>query len=219
MSSLSEFDRAPDEPHRLNRRAIPDVAVTDHEGRVSRFYRDLVRDRIVLIAFMSIAHERHYPVTPKLAEVRALLDRGPGAMTQIYAITVDPENDTQRRLAAQASRSGAGPGLLLLRAGREETEALRGALFVRRGAGADPGERRLYRRADLLRISPERAVMDCSLGLLRYGNERLDIWGGVPARAAARDIAQRIDWINDALCRASDSQPRRRAGPRPLLTV
>lgn len=200
-------------PSRLNRRAIPDIQVTDHEGNSLRFYRHLVEGRLVLIAFTSLAHDVHSGCIPKLAQVRAELDRGPALGTEIYTLTVDPGRDTARAWARRALEAGAGRGWRFLHAEPDAVEALRGALFVHRGATGESGQRSLWRRADLLKLRPERAVMDCSLGLLRYGNESLDIWGGVPIRSRPEAIAQRLEWVSGALCRPQAG--RRRGGPLP----
>jgi len=212
MNLDRRYDWSATGPARLNRRAIPDIAVTDHEGRAARFYSDLTQGRLVLIAFTSVLHDAHYPCTAKLAAVRAALDQGPAAMAEIYTLTLDPDRDTPRRWADHARRAGAGRGWRFLHARADDVERLRGALFVSRGAGPESGARSLWRRADVLRMRPERAVMDCSLGLLRYGDEARDIWGGAPVRASAAAIAERLEWLAGAcVARAR----RRRAGPFP----
>lgn len=72
------------------------------------------------------------------------------------------------------------------------------------------GARKLVRRADLLGLAPAKAAMDCSMGLMRYGNEALDIWGGVPARATAKDIAARLSWVRQSDSPQNYPRPRRR---------
>lgn len=200
-------------PSRLNRRSIPDIRVTDHEGNRLRFYSDLTDGRLVLIGFTSLAHDVHQRCIEKMAQVRAALDTGPALAADIYTLTVDPARDSFAAWSRRAVEAGAGRGWRFLHAEPEAVEALRGAFFVHRGSTGDPGERTLWRRADLLRLRPERAVMDCSLGLLRYGNEALDIWGGVPIRLGAGAIAERLEWVSGAICRPREG--RRRAGPLP----
>lgn len=213
MEQDRRFDWNASGPSRLNRRAIPDVPVTDHEGRCLRFYRDLVEGRLVLIAFTSVAHDVHQHCIEKLAQVRAALDAGPALAAEIYTLTVDPARDSGKDWSRRAAEAGAGRGWRFLRAEPEAVEALRGALFVHRGSTGDSGQRTLWRRADVLRLGPEQAVMDCSLGLLRYGNEALDIWGGVPVRSPFEAIAQRLEWVSGAICRPREG--RRRGGPFP----
>lgn len=204
---------------RLNRRAIPNVPVLAHDGREYRFFEDLVRDRTVLVAFMSIGLDAHAACTGKMAEVRALLDRDRADETLFLSITVDPERDDPLSLALYAGRAGAGgfcaPGKagrwLFLTAAAADVEALRAAFYVHRSLAPVWRGPKLISRADLLRLTPEKAATDCSMGLMRYGNEALDIWGGAPIRASARDIAKRLDWIRQRTPRPS--MARRRGGP------
>jgi len=204
------FAWSPEGASRLNRRAIPDIPVTDQDGRRLNFYTDLARGRLLMIAFTSIRHDAHYPCTPRLAQVRAHLDRGPAAMAELYTITLDPVKDDAAAWSAYARAAGAGRGWRFLRASADDVEALRGALFVHRAR--DENAARVMRRRDaILGLRPERAVMDCSLGLLRYGDEGRDIWGGAPVRADARAIADRLEWLVSAC--ASRPAGRRRAGP------
>lgn len=201
---------------RLNRRAIPDIAVTDQDGRRYRFYSDLVRDRLVMIAFTSIAHDAHYPCTAKLAQVRAHLDRGPAALAELYTITLDPGADDAAAWSAYARAAGAGRGWRFLRADADDVETLRGALYVHRARDASAA-RAMRRRDAILGLRPERAVMDCSLGLLRYGDESRDIWGGAPVRADARALAERLEWLASTC--AARPAGRRRAGPTAPLSA
>lgn len=205
---------------RLNRRSIPNLPVTAHDGTEYRFYDDLVRDQTVLIGFMSITHDAHYPSSSKMAAIGSLLDQAGDETTRLLSITVDPEKDQLLRLAEYAGKVGAGgacspgerPRWLFLHASADHVEALRAAFYVHRGLDSDHGARQLFSRADLLRLPPEKAVMDCSMGLLRYGNEALDIWGGAPVRASAEDIASRLRWVRGADMPTATRMKRRRGG-------
>ncbi len=194
---------------RLNRRSIPNVAVLSHDGAEHRFYEDLVRDQTVLINFTSIEHDQHYPSVHKMSEVKELLDQRTDDRTRLLSITIDPEKDTPR-LAAYARNVSAGGRWLFLTGTEDDIEALRAAFYVHRGVHQVDGARKLIRRADLLRLAPAKAVMDCSMGLMRYGNEALDIWGGVPARATAEDIAARLTWVLQSDSPQDSPRPRRR---------
>ena len=78
---------------RLNRRAIPNIPVTDQHGKNYRFYEDLVRGKTLLLSFTSIAHDLELPVTAKVAEVCQRLDTMNESQTSVYTITVDPMRD------------------------------------------------------------------------------------------------------------------------------
>src|SRR5262245_17349951 len=57
-------------------RRIPDVAGVTHIGKHIYLYRDLVKDKVALIHFMSIAGEASYPATTQMAAVaRGLGDK------------------------------------------------------------------------------------------------------------------------------------------------
>ena len=203
-------------PARLNRRAVPNVSVLAHDGSVHRFYEDLVRDQLVLIAFMSIQHDQHYPCTPRLRQIRDLLDRDPDSRVHLLSVTVDPEHDTPRRLSEYATVNGADAGRTpwrFLTAAPEDIDLLRASFYVHRSLAPEDGTRKLYEREDLLALPHHKAVMDCSMGLMRYGNEALDIWGGAPVKAAARDIVARLSWLRGSTQQASSPNTRRRGGP------
>ncbi len=204
---------------RLNRRAIPNIPVTSHDGSEWLFYDDLIRDQIVLIAFMSIAHDRESSCSHTMSQVRKILDRDRTDTTLMLSITVDPDQDGPLVLARHAGQSGAagfcGPGeagrWMFLRAAPKHVDLLRAAFYVHRSLGPVPSGPQMISRAELLRMKPERAVMDCSMGLMRYGNEALDIWGAAPVRASAPDIAERLAWVRDS--GEPKKKPRRRGGP------
>ncbi|ASJ72901.1 SCO family protein [Granulosicoccus antarcticus] len=201
---------------RLNRRAIPNVSVLAHDGSVHRFYEDLVRDQLVLIAFMSIEHDAHYPCTPRLRRIRDLLDLDPDNRVQLLSVTVDPEHDTPRRLSEYAALNGANAGRTpwrFLTAAPEDIDLVRASLYVHRSLAPEDGTRKLYERENILALPHHKAVMDCSMGLMRYGNESLDIWGGAPVKASAEDVVARLSWLRGDVRQASSSTKRRRGGP------
>ncbi len=214
LTSQSPDGRSADA--RLNRRAIPNVNVLAHDGSVHHFYDDLVRDQLVLIAFMSIKHDSHYPCTPRLSRIRDLLDRDPHNRVRLLSVTVDPEHDTPRRLAAYAASHGADTGRThwrFLTAAPDDVDLLRASLYVHRSLAPEDGTRKLFERENLLALPHHKAVMDCSMGLMRYGNEALDIWGGAPVKASAEDIVARLSWLRGGDTQVSSVTTRRRGGP------
>jgi len=162
---------------------FPNIEVQTHHGRTVRFYEDLIKGRIVTINFMSIRGDARYPVTDNLVKVQRILGDRVGRDVFMYSITLDPGHDTPERLHDFANERGVGPGWSFLTGRPEDLVRMRGHLFVRRG---DPtGE-----------IRPAAPLGGCcSVGLVRYGNERLGRWASFPARIAAESIAKRFDWI------------------------
>ncbi len=159
---------------------FPNVVVYTHEGRKALFYDDLLRDKTVMINCMSIKNDTTFPFTRNLVKVQQLLKERVGRDVFIYSITVDPENDTPRALNEFARKNQVGEGWLFLTGERSVIELLRSRLFVSPGgSGHDHHE----------------AVEDCSLALIRYGNEAVGLWGAVPAKSNAESIVARLSWI------------------------
>lgn len=201
---------------RLNRRAIPNIPVIDQKGQNHCFYEDLVRGKNILLSFTSIAHDAELPVTAKVAAVSRVLDEMTDTKTLVYTVTVDPERDSPVPFSAFARRYRPSERWLFLTGQQADMELLRSAFFVERGLPSSGAGPQLFRRADILHLGHERGVADCSMGLLRYGNEDLDLWGGVPARASIEDIIMRLAWIREDRHRPAC---RRRGGPNmPIAT-
>jgi protein SCO1/2 len=174
------------------------VIVYTHEGQRALFYDDLLRGKIVLINFMSVKNEALFPVTRNLSKVQGLLGGKFGRGLFMYSITIDPKNDTPQVLRAFAEKYEAGPGWMFLTAEPDVIESLRKRLFVSGGShdhGAAPAE-------------------DCSLGLIRYGNEAVGLWGSVPATSDPKVIATRLSWVQEGEQPATGTQ--RRKGPTAL---
>jgi protein SCO1/2 len=177
---------------------FPNAIVYTHEGQRALFYDDLLRGKTVIINCMSIKNEALFPVTRNLSKLQGLLSARLGHDLFMYSITVDPEHDTPRVLRAFAKEFEARPGWLFLTAEPAVTESLRNTLFMS-GAGHDHSS------------GP---VQDCSLGLIRYGNEAVGLWGSVPARSDPKVIATRLSWLRSDDLPASGTPKRR--GPMPL---
>ena len=92
---------------------------------------------------------------------------------------------------------GARPGWRFLTGTPEDMEALRGKLFSH-----NPG---LHHGGAKMR--------DCSVGLARYGNEAIGLWGSVPCKADPEWIARRLSWV---VPRDRPAHTFRRRGPSPL---
>jgi protein SCO1 len=176
---------------------FPNVLVHAHDGRRALFHDDLLAGKTVLMHCLSIATEPVYRSAERLARVQPYLGERLGREVFFYSLTVDPENDTPRALKAFADRIGVGPGWLLLTGEPADMELLRSRLFVSppsSHAHGGPGE-------------------DCSMGLARYGNSSVGLWGSVPTQSNPEWIARRLSWVQP---REQPSGPPRRRGPGPL---
>ena len=174
---------------------FPHVVVTTHLGERAIFYDDLLAQKIVLINCMSVRRDEVYPVTGNLAKVQPFLGERLGRDVFMYSLTVDPEHDTPRVLEDFARRHGARPGWLFLTGAPEDMEALRGRLFSH-----NPG------------LPHGAGARDCSVGLARYGNEAIGLWGSVPCQADPQWIARRLSWV---VPRDRQANTFRRGGPAP----
>jgi cytochrome oxidase Cu insertion factor (SCO1/SenC/PrrC family) len=186
---------------------FPDVVVHTHDGRRARFWSDLVRGKTVLLHFMSV-RDAAYPTTANLARVQELLGERMGRDVFLYSLTIDPEHDTPQALRRFAAAHGAGPGWVFLTGEPAAMELLRARLFVHAAEAEAPNTEAAGHAGH-----GAAAAMDCSRGLLRYGNAAVGLWGSVPAKADPAWIAERIAWLTP---RAPAAGPPRRRGPLPL---
>jgi protein SCO1/2 len=180
---------------------FPNVVVQTHEGRRALFYNDLLRGKTVLVNCMSVAGESLHRSTANLVKVQRLLGGRAGRDVFLYSITAEPECDTPRALAAFAEEQGVGPGWLLLTGKPDVIRALRERLFADRAARG---------HGDGHAHGPARE--DCSLGLVRYGNEAVGLWGAVPTRAEPEWVVRRLSWVESRKAPAGQFERR---GPTP----
>jgi protein SCO1 len=159
----------------IQRRHLPNVPLVTHDGRRVRFYEDLVRDKKVVLTFVSSrAPAFSDTVTSNLATLQRLFGSRVGADMFLYTIARDPERDTQAMLKDWAVWSGAGSGWKFLTGRPADVEALRRGLGF---ASPDPGK-----DAD-----PAYAV-----GIVRYGVEPEMRWAHCQSQAPPRVLAHSL---------------------------
>ncbi len=181
---------------------FPNVVVQTHEGRRTLLYNDLLRGKTVLFNCMSIAGEPLHRATTSLLRVQSALGERAGRAVFLYSLTVEPERDTWRALAAFAEEQGVGPGWLFLTGKPDVIHTLRERLFADRAA---PRQAHGHAHGPL--------GEDCSLGLVRYGNEAVGLWGSVPAQTAPEWIMRRLSWVES---RETPTGKFKRRGPSPI---
>jgi protein SCO1/2 len=140
------------------------VEVRTHDGRVLRFYDDVMKGKILLINFFYTGCDAICPLmTENLARVQDLLGARVGKDIFMVSISLQPEHDTPEVLAAYARSYSVGPGWLLLTGRKDDIELLRHRLgFV----DSDPAE-----DADL----------EQHIGAVRIANEPKHRWTMSPA--------------------------------------
>ncbi|HYV67770.1 MAG TPA: SCO family protein [Myxococcales bacterium] len=99
---------------------FPNVPLTTQDGKVLRFYDDLLKGKSVVINLIYTRCTASCPLeTAKLAQVQRLLGDRVGKDVFFYSISIDPAHDTPEALKAYAQRFHAAPGWLFL-TGKDE---------------------------------------------------------------------------------------------------
>ncbi|MEW5854072.1 MAG: SCO family protein [Myxococcota bacterium] len=105
--------------------SVPDVTVVDQDGRALRFHSDLVKGRVVVISFIYTTCTTVCPVigASQLQLRRHLGDRV-GRDVHLVSITLDPVNDTPRRLREWGAKFQAGGGWTLVTGAKDAVDRL-----------------------------------------------------------------------------------------------
>ncbi len=168
-----------DSRERIRQRYFPNLVLTTQDGKQVKFYDDLVKDKIVVFnMFYAKCEGICSPVTRNLARVQNLLGDRVGKDIFFYSFSLKPKEDTVPALKHYAEMHKVKPGWLFLTGSADDMEILRRKLgFV------DP--------------DPE-VDKDTSnhIGVLKYGNEPLQRWGGCPGMQAPDAIAEAISWVD-----------------------
>ncbi len=162
-------------------RNIPDILVTNQEGKEFHFYSDLVKDKIVMINFMYAQCEGICPtMTSTLVKVQRALGDRVGKDVFMYSVTLKPEQDDPKAFRHYIQMHGVGKGWNFLRASRADTDLLRRKLgFV----DSDP------------KIE---ADINQHTGMVRIGNDAINRWMACPASVPSDSIVRRVLWVDPA---------------------
>lgn len=165
----------------MGKKNIPNVVVTSQEGQHYRFYEDLVKDKIVLFNFFYAECTGICPrQTSALLKIQKALGDRVGKDMFIYSISLKPEQDTPQKLKAYAKMHGIAPnsGWLLLNSTRADMNTLRERLGFK---DSDP-------------------VLDADVnqhvGLLRFGNDKIDRWSAYPLLGKLETVVQLVKEID-----------------------
>jgi protein SCO1/2 len=159
----------------IHRRYFPEVTLTTHEGKRVRLYDDLIRDKIVVMNFFYATCEGIcVPITANLVKVQALLRDRVGKDIFMYSFTLKPKLDSPAVLKDYAERFHTGPGWSFLTGDPSDLELVR-----RRMGFVDPDP---ARDADKLNHT----------GMVRYGNEPLQLWSACPGMSRPDSIVTSI---------------------------
>jgi protein SCO1/2 len=164
---------------RTRQRYFPNLALTTHEGRKVKFYDDLVKDKIVIFNMMYAKCEGVcMPITRNLLRVQKLLGNRVGKDIFMYSFTLKPQEDTIHALQHYAHMHHVQPGWLFLTGSVADMETVRQKLGI---------------------VDPDPEVdKDKSnhIGVIKYGNEPLERWGGCPGLTSPEWIVETLSWVD-----------------------
>jgi protein SCO1/2 len=164
---------------RIRDRYFPNLVLTAHDGRKLKFYDDLVKDKIVIFnMFYAHCEGVCVPITRNLVRLQQVLGDRVGKDIFMYSFTLKPKEDNVEALKHYAHMHKVKPGWLFLTGAANDMETIRRKLgFV------DP--------------DPE-VDKDLSnhIGVIKYGNEPLERWGGCPGMSSPEWIAETLSWVD-----------------------
>ncbi len=177
-SQAARGDTQSEARERTRQRYFPNVTLRTQDNKPVRFYRDLIKDKIVTINFFYAKCEEICPmVTANLVKVQKLLGDRVGREIFMYSITLKPEEDSPAALKHYAEMYKVKPGWTFLTGKPADIELLRRSLGF---TNPDP--------------KLDKDVTQ-HIGNIRYGNEPLILWAACPGMAHAEWIAESISWV------------------------
>jgi protein SCO1/2 len=152
--------------------------VITHEGKVVRFYDDLIKNKTVLINFTYTDCKGICPgMTANLKRVYKEFGERMGKDIFMYSISLQPEHDTPAVLKAYTEMHNISPGWTFLTGTKANIELLREHLGYK---FSDPG------------LDNDKSQ---HLGVVKFGIEALERWGMAPALGEAKYIAEYVRWM------------------------
>jgi protein SCO1 len=157
---------------------FPNVPLVTHEGKVVRFYDDLIKNKTVMINFMFARCGDICPgMTANLKLVQKELGDRVGKDIFMYSISLEPEHDTPKVLKAYAELFHVNPGWTFLTGKKADIEELRKHLGF---SFSDPA------------LDKDK---NQHIGVVKFGIESLERWGMSPAMGDPKYIAEYLRWM------------------------
>lgn len=160
---------------------IPDVKLVNHRGQSVRLYSDLIANRPVLINMMYVNCEGTCPGTSALlSSLWPDLDQMIGPELRILSITLDPERDGAKELAAYSeplrprAADSFGSDWQFLTGSIQDIESVRKALGF---SDPDPV------------IDGDRSQHSA---IITFGNDRLNRWATMPVEMSRKQLQKSI---------------------------
>lgn len=100
-----------------------DVELINQDGQKMRFYRDVIKDKVVVInTFFTTCTSVCPPMNRNLERIQEVLGDRLGKDAFLFSISVDPETDTPPRLKEYSQRFHARPGWTFLTGKKENVD-------------------------------------------------------------------------------------------------
>jgi len=164
--------KAPPETPRIETH-IPDVVLTDQDGKTHRFYTDLVKDKLVLVNSIYTTCAGTCPMqTTVFAGAQHRLRKRVGKDVTMISITLDPDTDTPEKLKAFAERYNAHEGWYFLTGPKPDVTTVLQAMDL---WSADPGDH---------------------LPLCSVGNDKTGVWMKVLNLGSPDEIVKKLDAVS-----------------------
>jgi len=161
-----------------SKRTFPNIPVVTHEGKVVRFYDDLIKNKTVMINFTYTDCKGICPgMTANLKQVYKEFGERMGKDIFMYSISLQPEHDTPAVLKAYTDMHRIKPGWTFLTGTKANIELLREHLGYK---FSDPG------------LDQDKSQ---HLGVVKFGIESLERWGMAPAMSDAKYLAEYVRWM------------------------
>lgn len=177
-ASGSRFKDIPSR-ERIRQRYFPNLVLTNHLGQKVRFYDDLIKDKIVIMNMMYAKCDGIcMPITRNLLKVQTLLGDRVGRDIFMYSFTLKPAEDTVKALRHYAHMHQVKPGWSFLTGTVADMEILRRKLGY-----VDPDPE----------VDKDKAN---HIGVIKFGNEPLERWGGCPGLSKPPWIVKTLSWLD-----------------------
>jgi len=164
---------------------FPNVPVVDHLGREYLWYDDIIRHHSVMINFFTSENDDEYGITDNLIKTQELAEaRGIKNMT---FISVSADALSGEELARYVARKQIRGNWLFITGTHANIDLMRAFLFMPKGSSRSA--------AGLAAGYGFEDEHDCSLSVIRYGNEALGRWASFPALTKPEGIVLRFPWV------------------------
>lgn len=160
------------------KQAFTNIPLVTHEGKIVRFYEDLIKNKTVMINFMYARCGDICPgMTANLKLVQKEFGDRVGKDIFMYSISLEPEHDSPQILKAYAELFHVKAGWTFLTGKKADIELLRKQLGF---SFSDPA------------LDKDKTQ---HIGVVKFGIEALERWGMSPAMGDPKYIAEYVRWM------------------------